>query len=390
MKQLIKHDIGTYIFTPLSRQVKVVGVQVTQDQILTITNTTDSTMIYCFADSTLGGTWDAGAGTLTLAYDTTSMSETDALQIFVDLPAMAPSPQTLLQQVNINDVALWQNPATGELYTQDVNLAAILGAVPLADGGRLRTKTTYEDFIVEGRIGAAQEAKGISCKGLPSVTVQISGTWAGTMTFEGRADNGTYVVINGSAVNGTALVSTTTAGGIFRFNTAGIEWFQVRCSAYTSGTALIRMTASGEQAQVALSAPVAGSQLQALAQKATTFELNTYDTNIATLLGTAALYRLGFTGVEQVVAPTVNPTQPTSYAGPMYQKYPQYFPRVRVEVGGDQKLPLAQEMGSNRLLVATPELYSVLSEMLFQQKLMNQMVMQVYGITPPNGWDEIK
>lgn len=52
------------------------------ERVLLITNITDNIIIYNFADPTKGGT--AATNVLTLTYDTTSMSDTDKLQIFYD------------------------------------------------------------------------------------------------------------------------------------------------------------------------------------------------------------------------------------------------------------------------------------------------------------------
>ena len=84
-KQLIGHDIGQYVFSPSTKQIVLVGVpDITLEQLLTIVNTTDGIMIYCFADSTLGGSENDNI--ITVNYDTTSMSATDNLQIYVDIP----------------------------------------------------------------------------------------------------------------------------------------------------------------------------------------------------------------------------------------------------------------------------------------------------------------
>ena len=56
MKQLIGHDIGTFVFDPAARTITFSGVTLTQDQILLVTNTTDGLILYNFADATLGGT----------------------------------------------------------------------------------------------------------------------------------------------------------------------------------------------------------------------------------------------------------------------------------------------------------------------------------------------
>ena len=55
---------------------------VNQDGLLLITNVTDNVIIYNFASSTLGAT--VSGNTITLAYNTTSMSNSDSLMIFYD------------------------------------------------------------------------------------------------------------------------------------------------------------------------------------------------------------------------------------------------------------------------------------------------------------------
>jgi hypothetical protein len=54
------------------------------DQILLITNVTQNIIIYNFAKLELGGT--VTSNYITLNYDTTSMSNTDRLQIFIEAP----------------------------------------------------------------------------------------------------------------------------------------------------------------------------------------------------------------------------------------------------------------------------------------------------------------
>lgn len=85
MKKLIGKDIGNYIFNPTAKTITLIGIPaITLEQVLTITNTTDGTMIYCFAKGSLGGSETNNI--ITLNYDTTSMSANDALQIYIDLP----------------------------------------------------------------------------------------------------------------------------------------------------------------------------------------------------------------------------------------------------------------------------------------------------------------
>jgi len=86
MKQLIGVDIGSFTFAPGvagAGTITISGLStLTLDQFLLITNVTDQTIIYNFADTALGGTL-AGA-VLTLETDTNSMSAGDDLQIFIE------------------------------------------------------------------------------------------------------------------------------------------------------------------------------------------------------------------------------------------------------------------------------------------------------------------
>lgn len=81
----MKTLIDSYTFSPSTKQITLnEPTQIKIEQILLITNITDNTIIYNFADNSLGGS--IIDNTLTLNYDVSSMSETDSLQIFIDTP----------------------------------------------------------------------------------------------------------------------------------------------------------------------------------------------------------------------------------------------------------------------------------------------------------------
>ena len=82
---MAKHLLFDFTFDASARTVKLKGNH-HQRRLLMITNTTDNVIIYNFADSTKTGTFSYDGTkdetTITLVHDTTSMSDTDALQIF--------------------------------------------------------------------------------------------------------------------------------------------------------------------------------------------------------------------------------------------------------------------------------------------------------------------
>ena len=80
----MKKRITSYAFNSAARTITFTDGNIfTLDQALLITNVTDNIIIYNFADPLLGGTMNNGV--LTLDYNTTSMSDSDSLQIFIDI-----------------------------------------------------------------------------------------------------------------------------------------------------------------------------------------------------------------------------------------------------------------------------------------------------------------
>lgn len=80
----MKTLVESYIFDATNKRIvftdKVAPVNL--EEILLITNVTDGDIIYNFADKLKGGTLDKNV--LTLTYNTTAMSSSDRLQIFID------------------------------------------------------------------------------------------------------------------------------------------------------------------------------------------------------------------------------------------------------------------------------------------------------------------
>lgn len=87
-----KHVIlEAYTFSPSTRTITVIGKNIRREELILITNVTTNTVIYNFADSSLGATGFTGSNTnnveqttIVLNYNTTAMSSTDRLSIVVD------------------------------------------------------------------------------------------------------------------------------------------------------------------------------------------------------------------------------------------------------------------------------------------------------------------
>lgn len=81
----------------------------------------------------------------------------------------------------------------------------------------------------------------LSVSGVGGVGVQVTGTFVGTLTFEGSVDGTTFSALNLTAINSTTGASTTTTTGVFTGGVGGLSIVRVRMSAYTSGTAVVRI-----------------------------------------------------------------------------------------------------------------------------------------------------
>lgn len=93
---------------------------------------------------------------------------------------------------------------------------------------------------------AAQQVCTIDLTGAGAAAVQLEGTWVGTVAFEATI-NGTMVAINMVPSNTTTPATSATTTGAWNANVGGYRVFQVRASAYTSGTvvATVSISSSG-------------------------------------------------------------------------------------------------------------------------------------------------
>jgi hypothetical protein len=175
----------------------------------------------------------------------------------------------------------------GELFTNDVNLQEVLGTQSLLSLGRMMVESGYKEQIVTGvlRTAVAQTEFLFSCEGFNSLSVQLlpaqASAWTGTVTFEVSMDMVTWYPIIFTPNVIAVPVATTTASGIYRFNIAGFKRFRARTSTVGTLNAYVLATLSTAPGVSPLVNPVTGSLLQSLSQRATTYELNTYDTMVA-------------------------------------------------------------------------------------------------------------
>ncbi len=98
----------------------------------------------------------------------------------------------------------------------------------------------------------------------PSFTVQITGTFNGTLTFRGSADNATYFDIMATKVSTGVAATTTTTTGQYAFTNPGILTLRIVGTTINSGGANITLT-RGSSSSARSSSGGSGPTFNALA-----------------------------------------------------------------------------------------------------------------------------
>jgi hypothetical protein len=104
---------------------------------------------------------------------------------------------------------------------------------------------TSTDTTATGALTAAAQTVALALNGNSAAAVQVSGTWIGTLQFEGSADGGaTYSAVNAVAASTSYPQPTTSVNGLYRLTPAGLSHLRVNMTAFTSGSASITIRGS--------------------------------------------------------------------------------------------------------------------------------------------------
>ena len=173
MKKLIGVDVGSYTFSASTKTITISNVPLKNESFLIIQHVPSKATIYHFLDASLGGTFSA-PGTLVLTYDTTALSDTDPLQIWVDvdLPQEVAlvkddSPDSL--NVDVSDI--YVRALLRKLMQLKYNGSSDLMVVPT--GGTVATVGTVNNMTT-GNIGFGDAGKAPSYQQVSAITGNMS------------------------------------------------------------------------------------------------------------------------------------------------------------------------------------------------------------------------
>lgn len=94
-----------------------------------------------------------------------------------------------------------------------------------------------------GSVTAAAQTVTVDVSDQDEIAVQVSGVFVATMVPEASVDGTNFVALavvpSDSVTPGTPVVSITAPGTWYARNVTSFLAFRLRCSAYTSGTAVV-------------------------------------------------------------------------------------------------------------------------------------------------------
>lgn len=140
----MKTLITNYTFNASAKTITFLENYVLE-QVLLITNVTDGIIIYNFSNPAMGGTLTNGV--LTLEYDTSAMSNTDSLQIYIDT-----TESELASAMNeiVRLLSLMRNDGGMADSAGRVRVAIETGSVGITGTNTLTTLTTLSNQTSSG------------------------------------------------------------------------------------------------------------------------------------------------------------------------------------------------------------------------------------------------
>lgn len=120
-------------------------------------------------------------------------------------------------------------------------LAPVAQAQPGTPATTGQVNLTSGVCTTEGVTSAGCVALGVST--YAGLSIQVTGTWTGTLAFRGSTDGTTFAALNCAASNSTSAVTSTSANGLWKCGVAALRYAEVIFTSFSSGTAVVTMQA---------------------------------------------------------------------------------------------------------------------------------------------------
>lgn len=167
--------------------------------------------------------------------DQTTPGTTNGVQINAAIPAGA----NLMGKVGIDQTT---PGTTNAVVSNRIDASPATQSITVVDSGSSTATGQNSQSIITGTATASSFAS-FTLAGQDTVNIQITGTWVGTLQSEISFDGGTTWYIRGIHLIGTtfsASIMNSNSGGLL--SVGGCTTVRIRCTAYTSGTAAVKIT----------------------------------------------------------------------------------------------------------------------------------------------------
>lgn len=160
----------------------------------------------------------------------------------VDVIAYVNSGTAAATSVSTND------PLPAKMYAGSSTAAVDNGAsdsstlrVTIANDSTGTISAYRNDVTAQNSFTASTNAQTFtSVGGYNTALVQITGTWTGTITFQGSVDGSTFFTIPAVSIDSSGvIVDNTTANGNWLLNISGLEKVRIYATTISSGTAVV-------------------------------------------------------------------------------------------------------------------------------------------------------
>lgn len=94
----------------------------------------------------------------------------------------------------------------------------------------------FTGALMQNAAAATGNGTVLTVDGYSVATMQVSGTFVGTLTWEATIDQTNWIAVQATSLNDGTAATTATTTGLFRIQAFGLSQIRARVSAYTSGS----------------------------------------------------------------------------------------------------------------------------------------------------------
>lgn len=100
------------------------------------------------------------------------------------------------------------------------------------------TKTTLAtDTVLQNAVSATGNGSSLDVAGFTTCTLEVTGTFVATVTFEASKDDSVWYAISCTYIGSTVISTSTTTTGLYRISVGGVKSIRARVT-WTSGTSI--------------------------------------------------------------------------------------------------------------------------------------------------------